>query len=46
MGDEETDSKVLEFLKLQKKKPKLDFNMEDGYLTEYVDFYKKIMAGK
>ena len=46
MGDNETDKKVLEFLKLQKKKPKLDFNMEDGYLTEYVDFYKKLMAGK
>jgi starch synthase len=46
LGDEETDKAVLDFIKA-KKKPKLDFgNLDEDYLVDYVEFYKKLMTAK
>jgi starch synthase len=46
MGDEETDPKVQAFIKT-KKKPVIAFNnMAEGYIDEYFDLYRKLLADK
>ncbi|MEN9522487.1 MAG: hypothetical protein RL065_864 [Bacteroidota bacterium] len=45
LGDDKTGQQSLDLIS-SKKKPKLNYNPEDEYLTEIVDFYKKILSGK
>ncbi len=46
LGDNETDKAISTFIK-SKKKPVLEHaDFKEGYITEYTDFYKKILAAK